>query len=234
MNFRSSPNYENPLSLANPTGSLEARNVYKVMAKVGDGEKYRVAEITVRVTGKEEAETLTLSARQPQVGVQLTATLAGGDSLGLRTPDWQWQREDGSGWVDIDQAVNRSYTPRAASDDYVGDVGKKLRAYVSYQDSHGVDLTETGDGEQFLIGTGVSEFPVQAKPATNVAPVFRENETAGDPKDASRRIEENSAPGTPVGPPVFATDNDHLPRREGGGPRDVLTYSLSDGDVLKH
>ena len=228
LSFRSPPNYENPPS--GRTGSLEARNVYKVMAKVGDGEKYRVAEITVQVTGLEEPETLTLSARQPQVGVKLTATLSGGDILGLRTPDWQWQREDGSGWVDIDQAVNRSYTPRAASDDYVGDVGKKLRAYVSYQDSHGVDLTETGDGEQFLIGTGVSEFPVQAEPATNVAPVFREDEDTGAAgMQASRRIEENSAPGTPVGPPLFATDNDHLPRSEGGGQRDVLTYSLSDG-----
>ena len=35
-----------------------------------------------------------------------------------------------------------------------------------------------------------------------------------------------------VGPPVFATDNNHLAADDAndpGGPRDVLTYSLDDG-----
>ena len=37
-------------------------------------------------------------------------------------------------------------------------------------------------------------------------------------------------PGSEVGPPLFATDANHLTRGEGGGPRDVLTYSL---DVVR-
>ncbi len=232
LTFKVTPDYENPRSSVS-TGTLADRNVYKVKAKLGDGEKFVYTEVTVRVAGVEEAETLTLSARQPEVGVKLTATLAGGDIRGLRTPDWQWQVEnDSGGFADIEDAVNRSYTPRA------GDVGKKLRAYVSYQDSHDDDITKLGDGDQFIVGTGVTEFAVRAKPASNVAPMFRENDedTAGtvDPLLTSRRIEENSPPGMKVGPPVFATDNNHLAwdhADDPGGPRDVLTYSLSDGDA---
>ena len=119
LSFRSPPDYENPGSLVNTTGDLATRNVYKVKAKVGDGHRYRPAEITVRVTGVEEAETVTLSARQPQAGVKLTATLTGGDIRGLRTPDWRWQVQDGTGWVNIPQAVNSSYTPGS------GDVGEE-------------------------------------------------------------------------------------------------------------
>ena len=223
LTFKRTPDYENPMSSV-ATGTLAERNVYKVKAKLGDGEKFVYTEVTVQVTGVEEAETLTLSARQPEVGEALTATLAGGDIRGLRTPDWQWQVEDGSGgFTAIEDAVNRSYTPR---DD---DVGKKLRAYVSYQDSHDDDITRLGD--PLLLGTGVSEFPVRAEPDGNVAPVFWDvddsTETAGT--QASRRIEENSAPGMKVGPPVFATDKDHLAWNDAddpGGPRDVLTYSL--------
>ena len=246
LSFKSLPNYENPRSSAS-TGTLADRNVYKVKAKLGDGEKFVYTEVTVRVAGVEEAETLTLSARLPEVGEQLMATLAGGDIRGLRTPDWQWQVEDGSGgWADIPNAVNRGYTPRAASDDYDGDVGKKLRAYVSYQDSHDNDTTRLGES-QFIIGTGVTEFPVRAAQTPSVAPMFRDNDEVADaPGTAStigvqttRWIEENSPPGMYVGPPVFATDNDIwrldaslsaqvAPPVEPGGPRDVLTYSLTD------
>ena len=72
----------------------------------------------------------------------LTATLADGDIRGLRTPDWQWQVETGSGtgvFEDIDEAVNAAYTPRAASDDYDGDADKKLKVIAKYEDSHGTD-----------------------------------------------------------------------------------------------
>ena len=228
LTFKITPDYENPRSSVT-TGNLAAKNVYKVKAKLGDGEKFVYTEVTVRVTGVEEAETLILSARQPEVETTLTATLDGGDILGLRTPDWQWQVEDGSGgWTDIEDAVNHRYTPKE------GDVGKKLRAYVSYQDSHGTDTTMLGDS--LLIGTGVTEFAVRAKPSSNVAPMFRdadEDDVTNGVQD-SRRIEENSPPGMKVGPPVFATDNNHLAwddANDPGGPRDVLTYSLAEAST---
>ena len=172
LSFRSPPDYENPRAAA--TGSLKERNVYKVHVKVGDGEKYRSAKITVRVTGVEETETLTLSARQPEVGTRIEASLSGGDIHGQRTPDWKWQREnDSGGWDDIPGAGDYFYTPEDE------DVNKKLRAYVEYVDSHGTEKTKLG--ESGLMGTGITEFPVRAKPdntnqyeTKNHDPMFRE------------------------------------------------------------
>ena len=78
MTFKSPPDYENPRSAAADTATdLAAKNVYKVKAKFGDGEKYLPVEVTVRVTGIEEDGTITLSNRRPQVDVGLTATLDG-------------------------------------------------------------------------------------------------------------------------------------------------------------
>ena len=116
LTFKSPPNYENPAAVATGATTLEGENVYKVKAKVGDGEKFLPVEITVQVRGKEEPGTVTFSNRQPEVGVTLTATLADGDIRGLRTPDWQWEVETDTGsgvFEEIDEAVNAAYTPRA-------------------------------------------------------------------------------------------------------------------------
>ena len=146
------------------TTALEGENVYKVKAKVGDGEKYLPVEITVQVRGKEEPGTVILSNRQPEVGVKLTTTLADGDIRGLRTPDWQWEVESDTGsgvFEEIDEAVNAAYTPRA------GDEGKKLKVIAQYEDSHGTDYAEV---------SRESEFAVRAAPSSNVAPMFRDTD----------------------------------------------------------
>ena len=219
LTFKSPPDYENPRSLAGADAdSLEDMNVYKVKAKFGDGEKYLAVEVTVQVTGIEEDGTITLSNRRPQAGVGLTATLADPDK-GIRTPDWQWQVETGEGtgvFGDIANAVNRTYTPQD------GDVDRKLKATANYQDGHDTDYVEE---------YAVSEFGVRADPGNAHDPVFREEDEddTTDGVQTSRRIEENSAPGTMVGPAVKATDNDHLAAgNPGGEPRDELTYSLRD------
>ena len=222
MTFKTPPDYENPMSAAADAtvNDLANRNVYKVKAKFGDGEKYLPVEVTVTVTGIEEDGTITLSNRRPQAGVGLTATLADPDK-GIRTPDWQWQVEtdEGTGvFEDIANAVNRTYTPQA------GDVGKYLKATATYQDGHGIDYVEE---------EATSEFVVRPAPGSNDDPVFQEEDEDLDQDvpliQSSRRIEENSAPGTKVGPAVKATDDDHLPAADPGGePRDELTYSLRD------
>ena len=219
LTFKSPPDYESPMD-------SDTDNAYKVRAKVGDGEKFLPVEITVRVTGIEEEGAITLSNRQPQVEVTLTATLADPDK-GIRTPDWQWWVEnDSGGWVKINEAVNARYTPRAV------DVGKKLQAVAKYEDSH---FTDIGDGTDYVEVSAVSEFPVRPKPASNMDPKFEEDEDTGtNGMQASRRIEENTPSGMNVGPLVLATDDDHLAADDPddpGGPRDVLTYSLSDGDT---
>ena len=222
--FKSPPDFEDPMSEAAATGTTPGeKNVYKVRAKVGDGHKFLPVEVTVRVMGKEEDGTVTLSNLQPQVGVDLAAMLEDPDG-GDRTPDWQWQieTEPGSGnFVDIydDPAdATETYEPEEE------DEGKKLRAIAQYDDAHGSDYARV---------VQESEFPVRAEPSSNEDPMFREDEdgTAGDPRTASRRIEENTPPGMKVGPRLFATDDDHLPAdhaSDPGGPRDVLTYSLHD------
>ena len=219
LTFKTPPNYENPRSAAAATATnLAAMNVYKVKAKFGDGEKYLAVEVTVQVTGIEEDGNITLSNRRPEVGVTLMALLADPDK-GIRTPDWQWQVETSEGtgvFEDIANAVNRRYTPKAE------DVGKHLKATANYQDGHDTDYVEE---------YAESEFVVRAAPGANVAPMFREEDedTPTDGMQTSRRIEENAAPGTMVGPALFATDNDHLPAgNPGGEPRDELTYSLLD------
>ena len=221
LTFKTPPDYENPMSAAAADATvtdLANRNVYKVKAKFGDGEKYLPVEVTVTVTGIEEDGTITLSNRRPQAGEGLSALLEDPDK-GIRTPDWQWQVETGEGtgvFEDIANAVNRTYTPRA------GDVGKYLKATATYQDGHGTDYVEE---------EATSEFVVRAAPGSNDDPVFQEEDedAAEGGIQSSRRIEENSEPETKVGPAVKATDDDHLPAADPGGePRDELTYSLRD------
>ena len=243
LTFKSPPDYENPRDKAAdengrgetaveegpaifPAGEGLNNNVYKVKAKVGDGEKFLAVEITVRVTGIEELGTITLSDRRPEVGEVLIARLEDPDG-GDRNPDWQWEVENGTGGFDaIDEAVNASYTPLAEH------VGKKLRATAEYVDSHETD---------YALVTEESEFPVRSTPDRNVAPVFVEAEdevpgTGAGGEQATRRIEENTPPGMNVGPAVLATDKDHLPADDPddpGGPRDELTYSLEDITALE-
>ena len=218
MTFKTPPDYEDPKSsVAESAPNLEDKNVYKVKAKFGDGEKYLAVDVTVRVTGIEEDGSITLSNRQPQVKQTLEATLADPDK-GIRSADWQWQVETGEGtgvFDNIPNAVNRRYTPKA------GDVGKKLKVTATYQDGHALNYDPV---------YAVSEFAVREEMTNAHTPVFREDDdTTTDGIQINRRIEENSPPGTKVGPALFATDNDHKPAgHPGGEPRDEITYSLRD------
>ena len=82
--------------------------------------------------------TVSLSTTSPEVDQEMTATLVDVDGS-LSGLTWQWQRraDAGSAWVNFDQtartpiASTSRYTPVAA------DVGKQLRATVSYTDAHG-------------------------------------------------------------------------------------------------
>ena len=75
---------------------------------------------------------VTFSAAQPQQGVALTATLSDADGS-ITSQVWQWASSDtASGtFTDISRATSASYTPAAS------DVGKYLRASVSYTDALG-------------------------------------------------------------------------------------------------
>jgi len=72
--------------------------------------------------------TVSLNENSPQVGRTITATYAPGNGSGAQT--WQWFRTDGAD-VLIANAATNTYTVTAA------DIGKKIKAQVSFADQDG-------------------------------------------------------------------------------------------------
>ena len=140
----------------------DARHYLRVTVNYTDAQgPAKVATmLTAGAIGVDDDGVVTLSTTQPQVGVELTASLRDPDG-GVTGEAWQWARsEDGiASWEDILDATSNAYTPVAA------DEGNYLRATVSY-----------GDGD----GQGKSADAVTANPVPgNTAPVFpaaRDNE----------------------------------------------------------
>ena len=124
--FASTPDFESP-------ADADRDNVYELAVDADDGSNTAVPQaVTVTVTNVEEDGVVTLSA-DPQVGVELTASLADpdGDISGMA---WQWARDDGAGdFEDIAGATSAAYTPGADDD------GKQLRVTVTYTDGEGAD-----------------------------------------------------------------------------------------------
>ena len=164
-------------------------------------------KVTVNVTDEDEDGSVSLSALQPQQGVNLTATLMDDDAPDS-DPDtsgkqidtvWKWEQSSAmvGPWTLISGATAASYMPAK-------DVaGMYLRVTATYDDEHGDDKT----------AMAVSAHTSRAVPAgANSLPVF--------PTPAvGRSVDENSPPGTKVGKPVTA-----------GDAGDVLTYTLSGTD----
>ena len=158
---------------------------------------------------------------QPRERVELTAELIdadGGSSDPITaletdlTDDaaWQWSRSSSANgpWTDIEEKEpSEFYTPTA------DDVGSYLRATASYNDGHGEDKT----------ANGVTDNDVVAD-TSNKTPVFpdQDPDMDGEPSDtATRKVAENSAPGSAVGDPIAATDANG----------DTLTYTLGGDDA---
>ena len=173
-------------------------NVYIIEVVADDGHGAMVHwDVEITVTDVDEPPVVELSTSNPRVGVVVTATLT--DPNGIPTNEsWQWQRADdpsSPAWVDISGATSATYT-------VVGDdLGKALRAVVSYQGISG--------GDQEVRSAATS--PVRA---ANQLPTFP-SETA------TRSVPENTVAGVAIGLPIGATDADD----------DPLTYSLSGDDA---
>ena len=203
LSFKFPPDFETPTSSTLPdnTGTLAARNVYKIVvvasddalgAAVDDNKAYH--KVTVTVTDVDEDGSITLSNQQPQVGVKLTATLADQDTI--TDPKWKWEHGTALNgpWTVIVGDTAAMETPVA------GLVGKYLRATATYTDVHGDDKS----------AMAVSANAVRAVPGgTNSPPAFPVGSDA-------RSVKENSPLGTDVGKPVAA-----------GDAGDILTYSLT-------
>ena len=100
--------------------------------------------LTIMVTNIDEEGTVTLSTMEPQVGVELTATLDDPDGT-VSGATWQWARSsDGSTWADITEATDTAYTPVAA------DEGNYLRATASYTDGEGSGKSAQGISDNLV------------------------------------------------------------------------------------
>ena len=204
LSFKFSPDYEMPMGTALDTDNT---NTYKVVVAAsddapgaGDMIKRGYKKVTVMVTDVEEPGMVALSARRPQVGQALTATLTDDDATSdqIAAATWMWERASAMGkdYTVIIGATAASYPPVA------GVVGNYLRAKATYTDRH---------GSEKIAMSAASAYKVRAAPNANAAP--------GD-EAVDRSVDENSPPGTRVGKPVTATDPNS----------DVLTYSLGTGN----
>ena len=201
LTFKSSPDFESPQG-----GDRNNTNTYVVTVKASDGgdDTTAMEELTIEVTNVEEPGTVMLSTLQPQVGVEITATLTDPDNIGaddLSSVSWQWYRGNSEivGATGGPGAIMSSYTPTT------GDVGSVLRATAMYDDGEDDDKTAQED----------SAHAVRQAPESNVPPTFPTPVGQGD-TNQEREVAENTPAGTNIGAPVTASDTD------------VLTYSLED------
>ena len=168
-------------------GDSDRRNDYSVTVIASDGTNTVSHPVTVRVGDVDEPGAIGLSSQRPQQGVALVATMLEPDGS-VSDVQWSWEKSsDGStGWAEISGASSGSYTPEGV------DVGAFLRVSATYRDVHGPNKSASAR----------PSAAVGVEPPANRAPQFPASETG------QRSVAENQPPGTAVGSPVVATDDD--------------------------
>ena len=225
LTFDDSPDFE-------VRGSADGDNVYEVTVKAastdnedGATEKSTTVDVTVEVTNVDEMGSVTLSASEPRVGVEIRADTPVDPDGGVTDVTWQWSigdEEDGSDAEDIKDATNAGYTPVVADDT------KFLRVTASYTDAEGSGKT----------AVGMPATPnVMVEKVRNLAPVFtdEDDDTAGI-QVKPRQVPENSPATTVVTlgvsddsmeDPVAATDDADADDSDDGS----ILYLLSGADA---
>ena len=202
---------------------FEAKATYMVTAEAADGS----FELVVNITNVEEPGSVRLSQIQPQVEIDVVATVSDPDDSATITTDditgttWQWAKSmDMSSWTDIENETSGTYTPVIADIDYY------LRASATYTDTLGAGKT----------AEMVSERAVEPETPANAFPAFPKEDfnddgtdETGEPGDTDngidaapflREVDENTGEGMNIGNPIMATDDDG----------DDLLYTLTSGD----
>ena len=140
LTFAASPNFEAP-------GDADKDNVYELMVKAtstgsqqGATAKSTTLNVTVTVTNVDEAGSVTMSAAQPRIGIEITASTPADPDGGVTGVTWQWSKADTSTgtYADIKDATKASYTPVTADD------GKYLKATATYTDNQGAGKKAVG------------------------------------------------------------------------------------------
>ena len=200
LTFNIPPDHESPDDAGN-------NNIYNIVVVASDdapgaaGEVMGYKKVVVTVTDEDEPGIVTLSSLQPQVDVELTATLDDPEADSPADLTWKWEqsRNRNSGWAAIDASILATRTP----DDTDTIVGSYLRATATYKDADGTERT----------AAAVSANKVREAPAADTVGEF-----PATPSTVNNRVvAENSPAGTNVGDPVKANDTTD----------DVLTYSLT-------
>ena len=227
LQFRAVPNFEAP-------ADDNEDNIYEITltataTTTGESAKSTPMNITVTVTNVNEDGTLSLSARQPRIGIPIMARVVSDPDGAVSDLTWQWER-DGTGtaasptadadcatiatWeaAEGDGATAETYTPNSADD------GKCLRATASYTDPQGP--------------TNGNVRSIEAvEKARNLAPRFTDEDTMATGIQINpREVPENAgADGVAltVGARVAATDT--LDAEEGDNAQ--IDYSLSGPDA---
>ena len=122
-----------PSTSYTPIAPEDAGKLLRVVVTYTDGTGSGRSATSAPTERVDQRGAVTLSTSVPDVGIEVTATLADPDG-GVRGVVWQWQTAAGTGtpsWGDISDADAAAYTPVAA------DEGKLLRTMVSYDDGIG-------------------------------------------------------------------------------------------------
>ena len=221
LTFASSPNFE-------ALGSADGDNVYEVTVKAastssntGATEKSATVDVTVEVTNVDEDGSVTLSASQPRIGIEIMANTPVDPDGGVTGATWQWERADDAAFGDgdnvtkIKDATNAGYTPVTADDT------KFLRVTATYTDAEGEGKTAIGTPN--LAGTAQAVAKVR-----NLAPVFTDEDDDADGIQIDpREVAEDAAATADVGDPVVATDDSDADITDD----DDILYLLSGADA---
>ena len=216
LDFKSPPNFEE-------------KSLYLLtVTATDDGGAKAELRVIVQVQNANDAGSVVLTQRAPQVGRPVQARLSDEDGS-IRSMKWKWYRNadqntpapntdfmnvpscatSPSVFCAIPNAIGPLYTPVA--DDRNTPGKRRLAARVTYEDSFGPDSAYA-----------VSEGKVQVSRPDNTAPKFADDQdpnTPGDQADAVRSVAENLVGN--VGSPVTADDADG----------DLLIYTLSGPDA---
>ena len=206
----------------------ESKSSYSItiVARSGTGARSMSASlaVTIEVVDTEDDGRVTLSQRQPQVGIEIRATLSDQDG-GVNLNRWVWERSDvapsstcrayaadhaeAGGWTPIERASSSAYAPRPY------DVGRCLRVTAHYADELEDDQMATAVLEVAVRGRRHTPTP-DPEPEedggfVNAAPVFPDQDhlTPGvQNEETTRTVAENTRSAQPIGAPVIATDAD--------------------------
>ena len=163
----------------------ETKSSYSLTVMVSDPSN-ETDEVTVAISvaNVDEPGEMTLSSAQPFVDTAFSAVLDDPDGV-VSGITWLWERSgDRMTWAQIGGADTDSYTP------VEGDVGSYLRATASYTDPEGAGKS-----------AGAVSANAVREPADH-APRFPPTETG------VRTVAENTPPGTGIGDPFTAIDDD--------------------------